>query len=190
MIDISKIAKNIFAKNAPIARNINGDYEDFAGMVATDKIWDYKNREDMVFGLGFDKENQKNTNTRFYFDFEVNGTNFEGDDLRASDFGNLHAGFVGKQAGFPDIDLFIGAGIAEITKDMNPFEFDLTGSQVSSFVNSKPPYGDEIVDYKLNKKGMDISRKWNKALSITITERKPTLTTIYILLKETLKTLP
>ncbi len=169
-IEVSKILTNLMTINAETAREkVDGNYWTFFNLVRTGAPWDYKNRDDTVFGFGFDSEAEELTDTRFSFNLNFNGQSFNKNDLTAADIGNFHAGFVGNQAGFSDIDLFIGAGMAESYKDAKKFE--LRFAQVYQLLVDGAPYGDEQRDYDFDVMGIAASRQWCQQNGINIREQ-------------------
>jgi len=175
-IDVSDIVPNILTENQEIAKGIDGldALIEYGNHVKKDAIWDYKARDGQnghsanIFGVAWTYDDGswggEGANTQFTW-----GENM-GD---ASDFGNFHAGYVGRFVydgeGISRITLYQGAGAIETKKDLlngntlialkQAFQlmprFGGNGLGLSITIPPQPPYGDEHDDYEWNTKGMN-----------------------------------
>lgn len=146
-INLDKIYSNLLSKNTNEAKDLSpiGFYDHVKGR----GVWDYKNRENTIYGL----VNDLKDNTSF---------SFQGSKMDAADIGNHHFGVMGKAAGFNDVTLLQMAGWAQMKAGTSLPEW-----QKSKIVNYPgmgvsmptrvylPPYGDDPRDQMLIKKGIN-----------------------------------
>jgi len=152
-IDISKILPNIIARNSRIAKDLK--ISGYANHVKSNAVWDYKNNKSTIFGYAFSIFDKKNkTKTSFY---TLYYSMYIDEYFRdAADFGNYHAGFMGRKAGIPYYLLWIGAGLVQNIKDIMELHLLKAYKQMRHGLGTLfiPPFGDEFDDYIFNTKGM------------------------------------
>jgi Bacterial toxin 44 len=138
-LDISGIAKNIFANNKSEAANLT--HAQWVANVLPGGKWDYKNNKNTIFGVAWVDGNSTGTHTSFLSD------NLKFDN--AADFGNYNAGYTGSIAGISREAQYKWAGLGEVAK------FDNVIGRLSQIIKGTPPYGDRITDYLMNTAGMN-----------------------------------
>ncbi len=148
----SYIMINKLRKSAEIAK-AQGIVQYFF-LVKPNGFWDLKNNTSTIWGIAwrFDATNSRKTQF-IYGNYSMN----------AADVGNYHAGYVGRYTyfgfGMPYNLLFEGAGLAEMAKSISKGWFAKLLIQYPSYYYSFSPFGDNIIDYEWNKKGMEDADK-------------------------------
>ena len=145
VINVDKILTNMLNRDAAVAQGLS--ILGWTNMVNQDGPWDlkddYKRPTSTIFGIAwkFDESNGNGQHTAF----DYNGKTFS----NAADVGNYHAGYTGTFAGIPFRLQFSGAGAAELLKNGQ-------GSRLlTPNIWFESPYGDNPLDYKWNRLGMN-----------------------------------
>lgn len=150
-INIDKIYSNLINENIKEAKDLSpiGFYNHVKGK----GVWDYKNRENTIYGL----VNDLKDNTSF---------SFQGLKMDAADIGNHHFGVMGKAAGFEDVTLLQMAGWAQMRAGTSLPEWQR--SRIVSYPGLGvsmptrvylPPYGDDPKDQVLIKRGINYFKR-------------------------------
>lgn len=150
-INIDKIYANLISMNISEAKDLSPT--DFYDHVKGKGVWDYKNRENTIYGL----VNDLKDNTNF---------TFQGSKMDAADIGNHHFGIMGKAAGFNDVTLLQMAGWAQMKAGTSLPEWQKSktvnypgmGVSVPTRVYL-PPYGDDPRDQILIKNGINYYKR-------------------------------
>jgi len=159
-IDINNIFPNLLKDNAEEAESMN--ILDYKEKVQTDGDWDLKNNRNTIFGLAWQKDEEKNK-TKKNINKSFTQFSFKNYKLNAADIGNYNAGYTGKftygEKGMPNILLWYGAGAAETLKDFKDIKLMDFAKQLKQMIYFQPPFGDEVDDFLWNTKGMYDAKK-------------------------------
>lgn len=144
-IDINSIYTNLLNANMNEAAGLS--LVGFYNHVKNGGVWDYKNRENTIFGLVNDSK-------------EVTTFLFEGMKMEAQDIGNHHFGVVGKAAGIGERFLLEQAGVAQIKAGTSRPEWQKYRNDTRPIPGGAmpvriplSPYGDDPRDQDFIKKG-------------------------------------
>ena len=144
-IDVRVIAANILSDNKAIAQQIGPD--DWVASVLPHSRWDYKNRNNTIFGVAwsFDVNNRTLNPNAAFTSFTSSNHLFS----HAADFGNFHAGYTGVHANVSREMQYQFAGLGEVAKFHNMFE------RLSQIFTNTAPFGDQPPDFRWNTSGMN-----------------------------------